>query len=360
MRFIQANTSLRIELDNNNKYNYTETPYMFITCVSVVGTDIVIQSDQDPNNQNLVYPYASVIEPVTANITELKEVLWCWILSNSRKDGDINGDPYILHLPDVDPCFGVISSAACPGVLQNVNGDLYFDGVIVGGGGGGITDAESGLYLFNPTTARLGGPFLEDIYHDAAGFEYFCSNFSTWRVQLGAGDLFAAIICDAARTRISRGTGSLEIATPGVNNSTAQIGGQLALTDPATGQVEYTEFAQNSGEVYELLSTTSFPEANVSQVRYYGFNTNLSASQLILPPNPRLGRTITMYDRNGNAPAFPLILNGNGHLIVDSAGPSALKYISTTYGSITVMFAGSASGGANPLDGSVWYVIAKT
>lgn len=358
MRFIQANTSLRIELNNTDKYKYTETPYMFITCVSVVGTNIVITSTQDPNNQDLIYPYASVIEPVTANINELKEVLWCWILSNSRKDNDINGDPYIMHLPDVDPCFGVISSAACPGVLQNVNSVLYFDGLPVGGGSG-FTVAESGVYAPIATTVRLGGPFLEDIYHDASGFEYFCNNFSTWRVQLGVGDPFAAILCDAARTRISRGTGALEIATPGVNSSTAIVGSQLALIDAATGSTEYSEYAQNSGEVFEILATISYNVPDVSQVRYYGMNTNLSASQLNLPPNPRMGRTITLYDRNGNSPAFPLVLNGNGHLIVDSAAPAATKDINTTYGSITVMFA-AGPGGSSPIGGSTWYVISKT
>lgn len=236
-KIIKADTALRYQLDNNNKGKFTEIPYEFITCVSVSGTNLVIDSDIDPNPQNIVIPYASITAPTSANITQLKEIIQCWILSKSRKPNDENGDPYILITPEVDPCFGVISNAACPYVLQNVGGVLYWDGSPLVGAGG-FTTAESGVYPFNATTVRLGGPLLENVYSDADGFEYFMNNFSTWRVQVGAGDPFGAFVLDGTRARVSSGI-SLELGTARQNAGTAAANQIMYLKNAGTGEVEY-------------------------------------------------------------------------------------------------------------------------
>lgn len=357
-RIKKGDTSLRIELNDTDKYkNWSESPYEVISCISDDGINIIISSNIDPNPTDITLSYALIIEPVTANITELRDLLRCWILTKSRSAGDDiseNGDTYITIYPDVDQlgtpgCYTVIPSASCPYVLQNSGGTLYFNGLpLSGGGGGGFTTAESGVYAPNATTVRLGGAFLEDIYHDAAGFEYFCNNFSTWRVQLGAGDPFAAIICDATRTRISRATGELQIATPNVNGGTANIGDQLVLIDASTGATQFTEYAQNSGEVFNIIATVSYNIPDVSQVRYYFLNTNLSSNTINLPANPRDGRTITVGDRNGNSISFPLIINGNGHNIVDNTGSNITTSIGTPYGVMTFVY---------NISSFLWYVI---
>lgn len=180
-KIIKGDTALRYQLDNNNKGKFTEIPWEFITCISVSGTNIVIDSDIDPNPQNIVIPYAAITEPVTASITNLKELLWCWVLSKSRKHSDENGDKYIYIIPDVDPCFGVIDDLSCEYVLQNVNGTLYWNGDPLSGGG--VTTVESGLYQFNPTTARLGGILLEDVRIDGDGFRVDFTNLSNFTVN---------------------------------------------------------------------------------------------------------------------------------------------------------------------------------
>jgi len=237
-KLIKGDTALRYQLEDNNKGKFTEIPWEFITCVSVSGTNLVIDSDIDPNPQNIIIPYASITAPTSANITELKEMIWCWILSKSRKPNDENGDPYILITPEVEPCFGVIAHDSCPYVLQNVGGVLYWDGSPIGGAGTGITTVDNGLNENPAGNARLGGSLIEDTYTDADGFEYFMNNFSTWRVQVGAGDPFGAIYLDATRARLSSGT-SIELGTARQNAGTAVINQILYLKNASTGEVEY-------------------------------------------------------------------------------------------------------------------------
>jgi len=238
-KLIKGDTSLRYQLDNTNKGKFTEIPYEFITCISVSGTNIVIDSDIDPNPQNIIIPYASITAPTSANITQLKEILWCWVLSKSRKPNDENGDPYILVTPEVEPCFGVIAHNSCPYVLQNVGGILYWDGSpIAGAPGSGILSVDNGLTENPVGNAQLGGTLIQDTYTDADGFEYFMNNFRIWRVQVGAADPRAAIICDATRTTISNST-SVEITTPDIITGTVSAGMALVCQDASTGDVDY-------------------------------------------------------------------------------------------------------------------------
>jgi len=237
-KLIKGDTALRYQLEDNNKGKFTEIPYEFITCISVSGTNIVIDSDIDPNPQNIVIPYASITAPTSANITELKEMIWCWILSKSRKPNDENGDPYILITPEVEPCFGVIAHDSCPYVLQNVGGVLYWDGSPIGGAGTGITTVDNGLNENPAGNARLGGSLIEDTYTDADGFEYFMNNFSIWRVQVGAADPFGAFLLDGTRARLSSGI-SLELGTARQNAGTAAVNQIMYLKNAGTGEVEY-------------------------------------------------------------------------------------------------------------------------
>lgn len=245
-KIIKGDTSLRYQLDNTNKGKFTEIPYEFITCISVSGTNIVIDSDIDPNPQNIIIPYASITAPTSANITQLKEILWCWVLSKSRKPNDENGDPYILITPEVQPCFGVIAHNSCPFVLQNVGGVLYWDGnPIAGAPGSGILTLDNGLTENPLGNGQLGGALIQDTYTDADGFEYFMNNFSIWRIQLGAADPFASIILDVTRARISNST-AVEIGTPDVIVGASSIGNALYLTDASSGKVEFGN-ALNAG-----------------------------------------------------------------------------------------------------------------
>jgi len=255
-KLIKSDTALRYQLEDNNKGKFNETPWEFITCISVNGTNIVIQSDIDPTIQNIVIPYASISEPVTASITNLKELLWCWVLSKSRKHSDENGDKYIYIIPDVDPCFGVIDDLSCEYVLQNVNGILYWNGdPIAGAPGSGILSVDNGLTENPVGNARLGGTLIQDTYTDADGFEYFMNNFRIWRVQVGVADPRAAIICDATRTTISNST-SVEITTPDIITGTVTAGMALVCQDASSGDVEY-KVMLNSG--YIQTSNTYSP-----------------------------------------------------------------------------------------------------
>jgi len=241
MKFIKGDTSLRIQLSNTDKGKFTETPYEFISCISNNGTQIIIESNIDPNAQNLTYSYATVTEPVTANINILTEVLSCWVLEKSRLPKNENGDRYIQHFPDVTStgCWGIISHDACPNVLQAVGNTLYFDGQPLGAGGGGaLVSADNGLEVNPSGNVRMGGTLIQDTYTDAQGFEYFMNNFSTWRVQVGAGDPFGAIYLDATRARLSSGT-SIELGTARQNAGTAVINQILYLKNASTGEVEY-------------------------------------------------------------------------------------------------------------------------
>lgn len=241
MKFIKGDTSLRIQLSNTDKGKFTETPYQFISCIYNNGTQIIIESNIDPNPQNLTYSYASVTEPVTANINILTEILSCWVLEKSRLPKNENGDRYIQHLPDVTStgCWGIISHDACPNVLQAVGNTLYFDGQPLGAGGGGaLVSADNGLEVNPSGNVRMGGTLIQDTYTDAQGFEYFMNNPRIWRVQMGVADPRGVILLDSTRTLISNST-AVEICTPDIIGGNISAGMALVCQDASSGDVDF-------------------------------------------------------------------------------------------------------------------------
>jgi hypothetical protein len=256
MKFIKSDTSLRIQLSDTDRGKFTETPYQFISCISNDGVNIIIESSVDPNNQDLIYDYASVSEPLTANINILTEVLSCWVLEKARLSRDENGDRYIQHFPDVSStgCWGVISHDACPNVLQAVGNTLYFDGFPLGGGGGGITTVDNGLNENPVGNARLGGLLIEptSIVQNQHSFQI------TSPITTGGNTSFYSfpVLPDQGIIGISGTGGSLEvdgnsvnirasvttninIITQDVANSTAINGQTLTLINSTTGQCEW-------------------------------------------------------------------------------------------------------------------------
>lgn len=313
-KLIKSDTALRYQLEDNNKGKYSEIPYEFITCISVSGTNIVIDSDIDPNPQNIIIPYASITAPTSANITQLKEILWCWVLSKSRKSNDENGDPYILITPEVEPCFGVIAHNSCPYVLQNVGGILYWDGSpIAGAPGSGILSVDNGLTENPVGNARLGGTLIQDTYTDAAGFEYFMNNFSIWRVQLGAADPSAAISLDVTRVRIANST-AVEIGTPRVIAGTASINQIAYLKNAGTGETEF----RHPFNRMTAIDTTAGPFA-VSLVSINALDGETRVFKIAAGAN-----TLSINDSNGK------LVEGVATYVFSTAGASRTFAWSTT------------------------------
>jgi hypothetical protein len=255
MKFIKGDTSLRIQLSDTDRGKFTETPYEFISCVSNDGVNIIIESNIDPVSQDLIYAYVSVSEPVTANINILTEILSCWILEKSRVPKDVNGDRYIQHFPDVSStgCWGVISHAACPNVLQAVGNTLYFDGLPLGGGGG-ITTVDNGLNESPAGNARLGGTLIQPTSIDQGPNSFIITSpivtggntsFYSFPVLpdqgvIGISGTGGAFEVDGNSLNIRATVSSnINMITQDVANSTAINGQVLTLINAITGECEW-------------------------------------------------------------------------------------------------------------------------
>jgi hypothetical protein len=310
MKFIKGDTSLRIQLSDTDRGKFTETPYEFISCVSNDGVNIIIESNIDPVSQDLIYAYVSVSEPVTANINILTEILSCWILEKSRVPKDVNGDRYIQHFPDVSStgCWGVISHAACPNVLQAVGNTLYFDGLPLGGGGG-ITTVDNGLNESPAGNARLGGPLVVNTNINVQAFgpgSYFSidggntgglfeidENTPNWSLYSGNGPLTLG------------SANSLMIQTPNVGTGLA---GYVLTLNNNTGSCEWAAPTVPSGT---LISADNGLTENV-------------------PGNVRLGGPLVV-NTIVTAGAFQLDLTGvanNSRLLLNN-GTTTLRAATT-------------------------------
>lgn len=319
MKFIKGDTSLRIQLSNTDKGKFTETPYEFISCISNNGTQIIIESNIDPGSQNLVYSYATVTEPVTANINILTEVLSCWVLEKSRLPKNENGDRYIMHFPDVTStgCWGVISHDACPNVLQAVGNTLYFDGLPLGGGGSSITTVDNGLNESPAGNARLGGPLVVNttISIAAAGpGSYFSidgintgglfeldENSSTWTLYSGTAPLTLGSQTDLILSTpnvgtglagyvltLNNNTGSCEWSLPTVPTGTL-TSADNGLTENVPGNVRLggtlvTNTVVNAASFNLSLANTG----NTSQLNLNNGATTLRASTNLFIATPNI------------------------------------------------------------------------
>lgn len=391
---------MRIQLSNTDKGKFTETPYEFISCISNNGTQIIIESNIDPNAQNLVYSYATVTEPVTANINILTEVLSCWVLEKSRVPKNENGDRYIQHFPDVTStgCWGIISHDACPNVLQAVGNTLYFDGLPLGGGGGAITTVESGLYLFNPTTARLGGLMLEDVLIDGdtnwridisnvtnfvvnslstvglntndgthLGSNVMSSNLIRNRVEeiaignysettMTSTDISTVVAdvntVDTTSNLITPTAQLYTVTNGGGNNATIQFDATPSITlstidnnFSTTSNVilNYNNFNINAGLTLATQDVVSTPTLGDSTKNIFFINSNIAAITLVLPFDFNvIGRVIIVKDIGNNASVNNITVDpGIGN--IEGAGSYV---INTNRGS--AMFA---------FDGTNWWLI---
>lgn len=126
-KLFKAQNAIRYQLDDDNTGKFTSIPYMVETVLTVVGPDILVQNPIDPNIDDFTIIYANVSSPVTANVQDLVDLMYCWI---SEELPDV-----ITNLTDTP----VVYDAQC-NALQSFGGDLYWRGQLLSTGGGGYTE----------------------------------------------------------------------------------------------------------------------------------------------------------------------------------------------------------------------------
>lgn len=115
---LQYSLKVLFGINRSNETAYTNT------VVSEDGTYVYLTNPYDPNAQDVQIEYSQVVEPTSASITDLVDILRCWILEGLDKISIYNESVNIL-------------GADC-NALQNVNNDLYQRGQLLSGGGGTI------------------------------------------------------------------------------------------------------------------------------------------------------------------------------------------------------------------------------
>lgn len=121
---LQYSLKVLFGINRSNETAYTNT------IVTDDGTYVYLINPYDPNTQDVQIEYSQVVEPTSASITDLVDILRCWILEGL--------DKISIYEDSID-----VLGADC-NALQNVNNDLYWRGQLLSGGGGSIvTDGDT-------------------------------------------------------------------------------------------------------------------------------------------------------------------------------------------------------------------------
>ena len=261
-KLFEAQNGIRFQLEDDNTGVFTTIPYMNETVFTVVGTDILVTNDFDPNTDDVTIDWTLVTSPVTATPADLVEILYCWI------SGKI---PNVITYLEPTP---VVYDASC-NALQNFGNQLYWQGQLLStGGGAGILTGDNGLSE-NPTgNLQLGGQIIQPTTVELTAANSFQitspittgGNTSIYMFPVvpdagivgfnGSGGIFEI---DSATIKMIAPTSSqLQLRTPGVSGSTAVVGNVLSLVDAVTGQVEYSDVNQLQGDLQLQVSDPEF------------------------------------------------------------------------------------------------------
>lgn len=217
MKFIKLEQKLQLQ---TRPTTYTETSY-WGTDITNDGVNIIINNAYDPNINDVTVVYADITEPVTADIDELTQILRCWVLEGISAVKLFNSTPWILD-------------ADC-NAIQNVSDILYWRGLPISGGGGGLTTAYNGLSTVGATDIILGGTLVQnthvecldhDLYLEAndPGFgtnQGLFISTSSGAAQLYSNSSGAFLGWDSTTNRLNVQSGSLDnvtITNDGTNN----------------------------------------------------------------------------------------------------------------------------------------------
>ena len=244
-KLFEAQNGIRFQLEDDNTGIYTTIPYMNETVFTVVGTDILVTNDFDPNTDDVTIDWTLVTSPVTATPADLVEILYCWISSKI---------PNVITYLEPTP---VVYDAQCNS-LQNFGNQLYWRGQLLSTGGAtGIATVDNGLSENPAGNAQLGGQITQPTtieLVDANSFQIQSptgvgGNTSIYSFPIvpdqgivgmsGSGGIFE--IDSATIKMIAPFGSSLQLRTPEVSGSTRLAGQVLTLIDAVTGAVEYTE-----------------------------------------------------------------------------------------------------------------------
>lgn len=221
-KILLRDKALRVQFDDTYPNKFNETSY-FNTTISDDGVSIIIANDQDPNFVDVVIAYADISFPLTGSITELVDLIRTVILS---KNGLLT-----VYNESTDVVTNTLG-------LQNVGGDLYWNGTLLSGGGGGnVVTADNGLNFTggNPNNITLGGTLLYDTAVEAEGYNLMFRGVDPFsgrdaRVAINATSGAAKMASDsdgvhigwdAALNKVLIQSGSLEnvtITNDGTNN----------------------------------------------------------------------------------------------------------------------------------------------
>lgn len=244
-KLFKKDNGIRWQQDDLNTGLFTTIPYETSTVLTVIGTDINVQSPIDPTPLDFLIDWTQVISPVTATPQELVDLMYCWISDEL---------PNVITMLTDTP---VVFEADC-NALQNFGNDLYWRGQLLSTGGGtGISTVDNGLSENPAGNAQLGGQITQPTtveLVDANSFQITSpltvgGNTSFYMFPIvpdqgivgltGSGGIFQ--IDSATIKMIAPFGSSLQLRTSEVSGSTRLAGQVLTLTDAVTGAVEYTE-----------------------------------------------------------------------------------------------------------------------
>jgi len=261
-KLFKKDNGIRYQLTDTNTGEFTTIPYEVSTVLTVIGTDINVQSPIDPNPLDFLIDWTLVSSPITATPQDLVDLMYCWI---SEELPDV-----ITYLTDTP----VVYDADC-NALQSFNNDLYWRGQLISTGGAtGISTVDNGLSENPAGNAQLGGQIIQPTTVELVDVNSFQitspitigGNTSIYMFPVvpdagivgltGSGGIFEI---DSATIKIIAPTSSqLQLRTPGVSGSTAVVGNVLSLVDAVTGQVEYTDVNQLQGDLQLQVSDPEF------------------------------------------------------------------------------------------------------
>jgi len=244
-KLFEAQNGIRFQLEDDNTGIYTTIPYMNETVFTVVGTDILVTNDFDPNTDDVTIDWTLVTSPVTATPADLVEILYCWISSKI---------PNVITYLEPTP---VVYDAQCNS-LQNFGNQLYWRGQLLSTGGGtGIATVDNGLSENPAGNAQLGGQIIQPTTIELVDTNSFQvtspigtgGNTSIYMFPVvpdqgivgfnGSGGI---VEIDSAAVKISAtASTNVNIKTNLVSNGIAMQGQVMTLMDISTGQVEFSE-----------------------------------------------------------------------------------------------------------------------
>lgn len=272
-KILLRDKALRVQFDDTYPNKFNETSY-FNTTISDDGVSIIIANDQDPNFVDVVIAYADISFPVTGSITELVDLIRTVIL---QKNGLLT-----VYNESTDVVTNTLG-------LQNVGGDLYWNGTLLSGGGGGtIAGADNGLSV-SGSDVIIGGTLVQNTDIETQDFRFkiegtdpgfgfnqgLSINANINQAQLFSTTQNSLIGWDSGLNKLMIQSGSLEnvtITNDGTNNVVLDPNGYNVTHNASI----YHTFNDGAG----LASQFAIDNAELA-MSYTNFSTGSSATQSI-------------------------------------------------------------------------------